>query len=221
MLYRSENFDAVTDRRWDEAWVRERIAEIVAETDAAYGGADLWPAEEWDSWQTPTPLKALYVGAAGVVWGLGALGRCGHGESTLDLPETARHVLEAWRAEPDLMRGIELPSPARAGLLAGETGILAVAWQLSPDDALADTLFERVKENVDNEANDIMWGAPGTMLAAHALHGWTGDERWVDVWRESAEVLIRRRDVDDLWTINLYGESLPSSVPRTGSLATS
>ena len=59
------------------------------------------------------------------------------------------------------MRDIELPSPARAGLLAGEAGILAVAFQLAPDDALADTLFERVAENVQNDANEIMWGSPG------------------------------------------------------------
>ena len=31
-------------------------------------------------------LKALYVGGAGVVWALGALGRRGHAESELDLP---------------------------------------------------------------------------------------------------------------------------------------
>ena len=102
------------------------------------------------------------------------------GRAALDLAAAARSVLDAWRAEPDLMQGIELPSPARAGLLAGEAGILTVAWQLAPDDALADTLFERVTENVQNDANEIMWGSPGTMLAArrharvdrrHAL-GW-------------------------------------------------
>ena len=74
------------------------------------------------------------------------------------------------------MREIELPSPARAGFLSGEAGILTVAWQLAPDDALADTLYERVTENAENEANEIMWGPPGTMLAAHAMHEWTGNE---------------------------------------------
>ena len=130
VLYRPEAFDPLTDRPWDEDWVRGEIARIVADADAAYDAEGLWPAEEWDSWQTPTPLKALYVGGAGVVWALGALQRRGHAESRLDLPEAARSVLGAWRAEPDYMKGIELPSPARAGLLAGESGILAVAWQL-------------------------------------------------------------------------------------------
>ena len=207
MLYRPEAFDPLTDRGWDEDWVRGEIERIVADADSAYDGEALWPAEEWDSWQTPTPLKALYVGAAGVVWALGALERRGHAQSAVDLPHAARRVHEAWRAEPDYMRGIELPSPARAGLLAGEAGILAVACQLSPDDGLADTLFERVTENAENQANEIMWGAPGTMLAAHAMHEWTGDERWVLAWQASADELLRRREEDGLWTIHLYGET--------------
>ena len=34
-----------------------------------------------------------------------------------------------------------------------------------------------------------MWGSPGTMLAARAMHDWTGEERWLEAWRESAEAL--------------------------------
>ena len=216
MLYQPEEFDALTDRPWDEAWVRGEIERIAADAGAVYDPEGLWPAEEWDSWQTPTPLKALYVGAAGVVWALGALQRRGHAESSLDLPEVARRVHEAWRAEPDYMKGIELPSPARAGLLAGEAGILMVAWQLSPDDAVADTIFERVLENVENDATEVMWGSPGTMLAAHAMHRWTGDERWTDAWRGSADELLRRRDEGGLWTINIYGETYRGLGPPHG-----
>ncbi len=114
------------------------------------------------------------------------------------------------------MAGIELPSPTRAGLLAGETGILTVAWQLTRDDALADTLFERVAENVENDANEIMWGSPGTMLAAHAMCEWTSDERWAKAWRDSAEELLRSREDDDLWTIHLYGETYRGLGPAHG-----
>ena len=114
------------------------------------------------------------------------------------------------------MRGIELPSPARAGFLSGEAGILTVAWQLAPDDALADTLYERVTENAENEANEIMWGSPGTMLAAHAMHEWTGDERWAEAWQESADELLRRREDDGLWTIHLYGETYRGLGPAHG-----
>jgi Lanthionine synthetase C-like protein len=216
VLYRPDGFDRLTAGRWDEGWVRGQIAGIVADADTTYDPVGLWPAEEWDSWQTPTPLKSLYVGASGVVWALGALGRRGHAQSALDLPEASRAVLDAWRTEPDLMSGIELPSPARAALLDGEAGILTVAWQLSPDDALADTLFERVQENADNEANELMWGSPGTMLAAHAMHAWTDEPRWAEAWQESADILQRRRDEDGLWTIHLYGETARGIGPAHG-----
>ena len=114
MLYRPEAFDSLTDRPWDDAWVRGEIERIVADADSAYDPQALWPAEEWDSWQTPTPLKALYVGGAGVVWALGALERRGHAQSRLDLPQAARRVHDAWLAEPDYMRGIELPPRSRS-----------------------------------------------------------------------------------------------------------
>jgi hypothetical protein len=216
VLYQPDAFETLTDRVWDEGWVRGEIEGIVVDADATYDPTGLWPAAEWDSWQTPTPLKALYVGAVGVVWALAALERRGHPQSRLDLSQAARRIHDAWLVEPDFMRGIELPSPARAGFLSGEAGILAVAWQLRPDDALADTLFERVTENVENQANEIMWGSPGSMLAAHSMYQWTGDERWAHAWQESAEELLRRRDEDGLWTIHLYGETYRGLGPAHG-----
>ena len=50
MLYRPDAFEPLTDEPWDERRVGDAIREIVAETDAAYGGDELWPADEWDGW---------------------------------------------------------------------------------------------------------------------------------------------------------------------------
>lgn len=145
------------------------------------------------------------MGAAGVVWGLSELQRRGQAEVALDLPLAARRVHAAWRREPDFMAGVELPSPREAALLAGEAGILLVAWLLEPDAGIADALHAHVVANAANDANELMWGAPGTMLAARALHARSGEERWADAWRRSAEELLRRRDADGLWTQRLYG----------------
>ena len=57
-----------------------------------------------------------------------------------------------------------------------------------------------MRDNVDNPAQELMWGSPGTMLAALALHGWTGERRWLEAWQESAEALHAARDADGLWT---------------------
>ena len=119
MLWDPAKFEPLTDRPWDEAWVREQIREIVADADAAYfDETALWPADEWDAWQTPTPLKALYVGAAGVVWALDALRRRGHAESRLDL--VGRGSADAGgvarRAGPDARDRAAGSGPGRAPL---------------------------------------------------------------------------------------------------------
>jgi len=215
-LYDPDAFAALTESAWDEAIVREAIRDIVADADAAYGDGPLWPADEWDAWQTPTPLKALYVGAAGVVWALDALRRRGHAETRLDLAAAARSTLERWSSEPDLMRGVELPEPARAGLLSGQAGILAVSYRVDPSDEVADELFERARENVRSTATGVMWGSPGTLLAARAMLDWTGEERWAEVWRDSATALLAARDADGLWEQWLYGERFLGLIPLYG-----
>jgi lantibiotic modifying enzyme len=101
-------------------------------------------------------------------------------------------------------------------LLTGESGILLVAWRLSPSVELAADLFSRVRENVDNEAEEVMWGSPGTLLAAHAMLEWTGEERWRDAWNESAEALLSRRDEQGYWTQHLYGQEVRGLTPPHG-----
>jgi hypothetical protein len=198
--------------------VREAIRAIVADTDQAFDPDDFWPAEEWDAWTSPLPLKSLFVGAAGVVFALDVLRRRGHAESGLDLAATSRRALEAWREKPDLAVGEEHPAPAAASLLCGESGLLLVAWRLAPSADLADALFARIRSNVRNDANEVMWGSPGTMLAARAMLDWTGEERWAVAWQESAEELMRRREPDGLWTQRLYGGVIRTLGPVHGAV---
>ena len=207
MLYEAELFEPLTHEPWDEARVRAAIASIVSDADESCDPERLWPAHEWDSWQSATPLKNLYVGAAGVIWALDALRRRGHAETRTDLAEAAARTLEQWRAEPDFIAGIELPSTAAASLLCGESGILLVAWRLAPSPELADALLEHVRENVANEAEELMWGSPGTLLAAQAMRRWTAEDRWAQAWDESADALLARRDEDFLWMQRLYGQT--------------
>src|SRR5215210_6980320 len=167
MLYKPEAFEPLTDTPWDENRVREAIRGIVADADAVFDPEGLWPAYEWDAYQATPPLKNMYVGASGVIWALDSLRRRGYAETKLDLAAAGLRTLEAWREVPDFAQWPEdLPSRAQSGLLTGESGPLIVAWRLAPSAELADALLARVRENVGNEAVEIMWGAPGTMLAA-------------------------------------------------------
>ncbi len=212
MLYRPEAFERLTDEAWDEGRVRDGIRSLVRGCEQAYDETDLWPvADDWDSYQARTPLTTLYAGASGVAWGLDQLRRRDHAETRLDLAGVARRSLELWRGLPDFPPRPEPPVHTDASLYFGETGVLVVAWRLGASAELADDLYERVRENADNETNELMHGAPGTMLAARALHVWTGEQRWADAWREAADVLWQRRDADGLWTYPPYGRGLGPS----------
>jgi lantibiotic modifying enzyme len=196
VLYDPAQFERLTDEPWDPARVEDAIAAIVADTDTVFDPAALWPAHDWDGWEEPLPLKTLYVGAAGVIWALDALRRRGHAETSLDLADAALRTLELKRAEPDFTAD-EHYHPA--ALLAGETGPLLVAFRLASDPALADDLHALVRANVANPTDDVMWGAPGTLLAALAMGEWTGEPRWEEAGRETATALRARRGDDLLW----------------------
>jgi hypothetical protein len=216
VLYDPGLHEPLTDETWDEGRVRVAIARIVADVDAAFDPHRLWPAEEWDVYMATPPLKDLYVGASGVIWALDALRRRGLAETDIDLGAAATKTLELWRELPDYAQWDVVPEAAASALLAGESGPLIVAWRLAPSSELADQLHARVHENVGNEAVEVMWGAPGTMLAARAMLEWTGEERWDEAWQESAESVRAARDADGLWTNRLYGETVRSLTPPHG-----
>jgi hypothetical protein len=208
VLYAPDEFEPLTDEPWDDERVRAAIRAIVADADAAYDPGGLWPANEWDAWGTTPPVKDLYCGAGGVIWALDALRRRGHAETEIDLAAAAERTLELWREAPDLDTAeIELPAERASSLLGGETGLLLVTWRLDPRPEWAELLLLRVRENRDNVFEELMWGSPGTMLVACAMHDWTGEERWAEAWRESAEALMERREPDGLWTQQLYGNT--------------
>jgi len=215
-LFRPEAFEPLTETAWSDARARDGIRAIVADTEDAWRGPKLqWRAHDWDSWHGTSPMKNLYVGNAGVLWALDQLRRRGHAEMMLDLGDLALCNLELFRARPDYMKGMKLPAQRDSSLMCGEAGILLVAWRLVPADELAEELLTLVRANVDNEAEEIMWGSPGTLIAARAMHEWTGEERWLDAWDESAEALLARR-TDGLWTQRLYGQEYSSLTPPHG-----
>ena len=91
MLFDPVAFDnPLTDEPWDTARVRDGIAAIVADADAAFDPGELWPAHEWDGYNAPLPMKNLYVGAAGVVFALDELRRRGLAETRVHLGDADR-----------------------------------------------------------------------------------------------------------------------------------
>jgi len=200
MLYDPSQFETLTDEPWDDGRVRDGIRAIVAAADASYAPDELWPAHEWDGWDTPLPLKGLYVGAAGVVWGLDRLRA--HADSALNLRAVAERIVELWDT-PDFPRRLTLPPHPERGLFPGQTGPLLVACLLGAGGSLPDLLRERIRGNVDHESEELFWGAPGTLVAATAMG-------WDDLTHETADALAARRGADGLWTQRLYGSEYRS-----------
>ena len=198
MLFVPANHEPLREERWDEARAREAIARIVADTDAGIDPDGLWPAHPRDEWEEEKPSATVYLGAAGVVWALDALRRHDAAEVGLDLPGVIERAAAQYREQPD----VEGDPP---GLWLGESGLLLVAERVGSAAADADRLLARVRENIANETWELMWGSPGTMLAARAMLGWTGEEQWAQAWRESAERLWAEWGDDGLWTQHLYG----------------
>lgn len=60
-------------------------------------------------------------------------------------------------------------------LWIGETGIRLVLHRLAPSTGNADRLAALIHANRSDERCELMWGSPGTMLAANAMHELTGD----------------------------------------------
>ncbi len=180
-LFRPEKFERLTDEPWSAEPVRARVREIAADAETAIA---------------PEPGD-LYFGSAGMALALDRLRRRGHADIRVDLAAVMNGALE-WEPQADEV----------ASLFFGKAGILLVAWRIAPSKELADRLYACVRENAWNEVNEVMWGAPGSMLAAHAMHAWTSDSRWLDAWTECADELRRRRDTDGLWTQHRGGHSI-------------
>jgi hypothetical protein len=203
-LYDPARHEPLAGVEWSAARARDAIAGIGSDAESAFDRDRLWPLHPRDD-EPGTPadgiLRGLYVGAAGMLHGLGCLANAGLHVPTLDGAAIADALHDAALASPD-------EQGAGASLLVGTSGILLVAHRLAPSAATADALAAAIAANAEHPSNELLLGAPGTMLAARAMHARTGDERFADLWRASARTLLARQEPDGLWTQDLYGDRL-------------
>ena len=167
MLYDPASHEPLTERPWDEGPVRAAIVAIVGETESAFDEAELWPAHPRDLDDGPLPaVSSLYMGASGVIWALHDLERAGLVELGRDWAPVAVRLVEHYQAQPDFQDVGEGTAPS---LLMGEAGILLVAHTLAPARWQEESLLEAVRANVSNPFWELMWGSPGTMIAARVM----------------------------------------------------
>jgi hypothetical protein len=188
MLWRESEHEPLTEGFWTAGWAREALAEIVADAEGAASPQGEWPLHPRDEPEPGEVWSGLYIGAAGVAWGLWKLG------SRFDAAGTVGAALDRYRETPEFPKDPHPPS-----LLCGETGILVAAERVGSPAADRERLRELIRANRSHPTWELLWGSPGTMLAARALGL---DEEW----RDSAELLWAQWDEEtDLWTQNLEG----------------
>jgi hypothetical protein len=190
--------EAVAGEPWDPDRIKASIRGIVEDAEKAF--ADGWPTHPGDS-EGPADdvrrFRTIYFGGAGVIQALDALRRRGLADLRRDYVSYLEQPYVADWPEYDHERS----------LLMGDTGIRLVLQRLAPSADNADRLEALIRANAQDERREVMWGSPGTMLAAAALHELSGEERWLELWRESAEWLRGEWDPDsNLWTQSLYGK---------------
>jgi hypothetical protein len=189
VLFQPEAHEALADEPWSTGRARAAIAAIVADAEAAFDdGWPLHPADAEDGDAPGTRFRTVYLGGAGVVSALHRLEQRGFAQLRRDY-------------RPYLERSLEAPPdfPGEDGersLWMGETGIRLVLQRHAPTQANLERLTELIAANERDGRCELMWGSPGTILAARELGlDTTASRAW----------LLARRDADGLWTQDLGG----------------
>lgn len=212
MLYRPDRHEPLhpaDEYAWDEARARAYIAAIARDTEAHFCPQSGWPVhpldlESGDDMQTGNP--SLYFGTCGVMWALHYLHSTGACEMERDCSVDAAALVQRTREwlKDDAER-------ERAAYLMGETPVRLLEHVQTGSVAAADRLVELIAGNMEHPARDLMWGSPGTLLAALFMHQRTGQDRFAELFRRTAAVLWAQLEWSDAhgcryWTQQLYGQ---------------
>ncbi len=205
MLFEPDRHEPLQGDPWDPARAVAALRGIVADAEDALAPDATWPWHPLDRGHEPEPRhKSMYLGAAGVLWSLWYLQQAGAAALRIDPPALIGRVHAAYLAEPDT--GEVVPS-----YFLGEVGILLAHWRMTGSRGAADRLAAAVAENISHPANEPLWAAPGTMLAALHMLRWTGDARWRGLYLDNVEQLWqtwlpRENPRCHVWTQDLYGQ---------------
>jgi hypothetical protein len=190
---------------WDESAVRTVIDEIAADAIAHFHPDTFWPAHPSDD-GVADGNPSFYYGAAGVIWALDYLDRIGATRVADDFRPVLPKLLERTTVN------FESNSPAdyakHGSLLFGDMGAALLAMRLAPSSTLADLVYRRAEANNGLPIRELMWGMPGSMVAAVHMAEMTKEARWRGLFEvQAARLLAELEDTPQgpLWTQDLYG----------------
>ena len=214
MLHDPARHEALLTRAWDESLARGTIERIVRDTEKRCSVDRWWPLHAKDadgSDNADEPAFTLYHGAAGVIWALNYLH--GVGAALHSMPCWGMAALDELLERNHAALAAGMPNDEAASYLMGDTPILMMAQGIEPKPERADRLAALIERNIEHPAREILWGAPGTMLAALFLHERFGsqDARWAELFRRSAARLWSQLEWSQehgchFWTQDMYGQ---------------
>ena len=208
MLHDPARHEPLRPLPWDEGEARAAITHIVLDTEARFTEAGYWPLHPLDAEGDEAPGQIetpLYHGACGVFWALHHLQDVG----AVTLSRSYFTELDRLLARNRAWLGASVDRE-RASFMMGDTPIQLMAFGAAPTEALEKSLDALIAGNLDHPARELMWGAPGTLLAALFLHEQTGEPRWAELFRLTAEKLWTQLEWSpthqcSYWTQDLYG----------------
>jgi lantibiotic modifying enzyme len=205
MLFAPDRHEPLLALDWDEDRALDAILRIVRDTEKRFSPESLWPTHPMDA-ANSAPQYALYWGACGVIWALRYLERQGAASLSRNYDQSILPLLAPNRA----VMG-QANSPAFGAYLMGDTGIQLLQFWASPSDHTASELARLIQANMDHPARELMWGSPGTLLAALFMYRRTGEPRWARMYQDTARLLWSQLDWSEevgcqYWTQDLYGQ---------------
>src|SRR5687767_2089740 len=100
-LIDAPSHEPLVDTSWNEEAARQAIREIVADAEAAFSPDSLWPNHPRDFEERSPQQRAIYLGAAGMLWALQELARTNAVELKRDYAQAAIRLHDDYLAAPD------------------------------------------------------------------------------------------------------------------------
>jgi hypothetical protein len=196
----------LVDDAWSESAVRAAIEEIAADAIAHFDPDRFWPAHPSEDGVADGD-PSFYKGAAGVIWALDYLHRVGAVSVAKDFRPALPKLME--RTIADFAASSPADYEKHGSLLRGDMGAALLAMRLAPTSDIADLVHSRAEANNGLPVRELMWGMPGSMIAAIHMAEMTQETRWRGLFEVQAVLLLA--DLEDtpqglLWTQDLYGE---------------
>jgi hypothetical protein len=188
---------------WNEQAARAVIDEIARDAIARFDPDKFWPGHPSDD-GVGDGNPSFYYGAAGVIWALDYLHRIGAAHVSTDfrpvLPKLLERTIANFETRGDYAK--------HGSLLFGDMGAALLAMRLAPTPDLADLVHRRAEANMGLPVRELMWGMPGSMVAAIHMADMTGESRWRALFEMQATRLLA--DLEEtpqgpLWRQDLYG----------------